>query len=256
MAYSSFCYCNHACYSLLVLRVLCEITFLVLLSFLVVYSKDINSLIDDSFSKEITFKIKSYNYYNYYNLADSEFCINYKNKYLNNNTNIISDVSFFKENLKDFQSQINLSKIFLIIVLVLSCISVLNSICTSILYEWSISGDYENECRFCCYDLTGIKFAVFLLFGIIYLFFFLIGVNNFNKKFFNDFMEFFKSCDIATVKLKLFEEIKDYIDISVLLVIIGFSIKVSINIFYLIFECYTHKKEMEEFEKKPHAIYW
>lgn len=256
MAYSSCCYYNHTCYSLLVLRVLCEIVFLVLLSFLIVYSKDINSSIDDSFSKEITFKIKSYNYYNYYNLANSEFCINYKNKYLNNNTNIISDVSFFKENLKDFQSQINLSKIFLIIVLVLSCISVLNSICTSILYEWSISGDYENECRFCCYELTGIKFAVFLLFGIIYLCFFLIGVNNFNKKFFNDFMEFFKSCDIANINLKLFEEIKNYIDISVLIVIIGFSIKVSINIIYLTCEYFTHKKEMEEFEEKPHAISW
>lgn len=69
-------------------------------------------------------------------------------------------------------------------------------------------------------------------------------------------MEFFKSCDIATINLKLFEEIKDYIYISVLLVIIGFSIKVSINIIYLTFEYYTHKKEMEEFEQKPHAIYW
>ena len=68
MAYSSCCYYNDTCYSLLVLRVLCEIVFLVLLSFLIVYSKDINSSIDDSFSKEITFKIKSYNYYNYYNL--------------------------------------------------------------------------------------------------------------------------------------------------------------------------------------------
>ena len=33
MAYSSCCYCNNACYSLLIIRVLCEITFLVLLSF-------------------------------------------------------------------------------------------------------------------------------------------------------------------------------------------------------------------------------
>ena len=69
-------------------------------------------------------------------------------------------------------------------------------------------------------------------------------------------MEFFKSCDIANINLKLFEEIKNYIDISVLLVIIGFSIKVSINIIYLTCEYFTHKKEMEEFEEKPHAISW
>ena len=248
MAYSSICYCNNACYSLLIIRVLCEITVLVLLSFLIVYSKNINSLIDDSFSKEITFKNKSYNYL--YNLDNSEFCTSYKNKYLNNNTKIISDVSFFKEKFTFFKNIINISKIFLIIVLVLSCISVLNSICTSILYEYSLSNDYEDECRFCCYKLTGIKFIGFLLFGIIYLSLFLIGVNKFNKKFFNDFMNFFKSCDIATINIKFYEEINNYIDKSVLFAIIGFSIKICINIIYLIFEYYTHKKEIEEEEKK------
>ena len=250
MAYSSFCYCNNACYSLLIIRVLCEITVLVLLSFLIVYSKNINSLIDDSFSKEITFKNKSYNYLYHCNLDNSEFCTSYKNKYLNNNTKIIADVSFFKEKFKNFKNTINLSKIFLIIVLVLSCISVLNSICTSILYEYSLSNDYEDECRFCCYKLTGIKFMTFLVFGIFYLCFFFIGVNKFNKQFFNDFMEFFKSCDIAIINLKFFEEINNYIDKSVLFVIIGFSVKVCINIIYLIFEFYTHKKEEEKEDKK------
>jgi hypothetical protein len=255
MAYSSCFYCYEACYSLLIIRVLCEIAFLLLLSFLVIYSKDINSLIDDSFSKEITFKIESYNYYLYHqNLDNSEFCTNYKNKYLNNDTKIISDVSFFKVNLKDFQRRINLSKIFLIIVLVLSCISVLNSICTSILYEWSISGDYEHECKFCCYKLTGCKFVAFLIFGFFYLGFFLIGVIKFNKKFFNDFMEFFKSCEIANINMKVFEEIKNYIDISVILLIIGFSIKVCINIIYLTYECYTHKKEEEAENNKTVII--
>ena len=63
-------------------------------------------------------------------------------------------------------------------------------------------------------------------------------------------MEFFKSCEIATINMKVFEEIKNYIDISVILVIIGFSIKVCINIIYLIFEFYTHKKEEEKEDKK------
>ena len=164
-------YCSNTCYSLLILRALCEITLLVLLCFLVVYSKDINSLIDISYSTEITSKIDTYSYL-YHNSDNSEFCINYKNKYLNKTINMISDVSYFKVSFEDFQSQIKLSKIFLIIVLVISCISVLNSICTTFLYEWSISGDYQEECRHCCYKITGFKFIIFILFGILYLCFF------------------------------------------------------------------------------------
>lgn len=54
--------------------------------------------------------------------------------------------------------------------------------------------------------------------------------------------------------MKVFEEIKTYIDISVILVIIGFSIKVCINIIYLTFECYTHKKEEEAERNKTEII--
>lgn len=237
-------YCSNTCYSLLILRALCEITLLVLLCFLVVYSKDINSLIDISYSTEITSKIDTYSYL-YHNSDNSEFCINYKNKYLNKTINMISDVSYFKVSFEDFQSQITLSKIFLIIVLVISCISVLNSICTTFLYEWSISGDYQEECRHCCYKITGFKFIIFILFGILYLCFFLVGVNNFKNEFFNDFMEFFKSCDIYTINIELFEEIKNYIDKSVYFVIFGFSIKVGINILFIVFEHRRHKKEEE-----------
>ena len=58
-------------------------------------------------------------------------------------------------------------------------------------------------------------------------------------------MEFFKSCDIYTINIELFEEIKNYIDKSVYFVIIGFSIKVCINIIFIVFEHHKHKKEEE-----------
>ena len=196
-------------------------------------------------STKITFKNNSYSYFYQY-LDKSEFCTDYKNKYFKNTINIVSDVAYFKNNFENFQDKIFISKIFLIIVLVLSCISVLNSSCTIYLYDCSFSGDYEHEWKHCCFGITGIKFTFFLPFGILYLCFFIVGEIIFKKEFFNDFMEFFKSCNIAAVNNVLFEEINNYIGKSLLLGVIGFSIKIVINIIFLSYELHRIKKEKEE----------
>ena len=59
-------------------------------------------------------------------------------------------------------------------------------------------------------------------------------------------MEFFKSCNIAAVNNVLFEEINNYIGKSLLFGVIGFSIKIVINIIFLSYELHRIKKEKEE----------
>ncbi len=61
-------------------------------------------------------------------------------KYFNNAINKISDVSSFNDSLNEFKNQIIIDKIILIIFLVLSCISVYNSILTGIFYLVSWNG--------------------------------------------------------------------------------------------------------------------
>ena len=69
------------------------------------------------------------------------------------------------------------------------------------------------------------------------------------KEFFNDFIEFFKSCNVTTINMKVFEEIKNYIDLSILLIIIELSIKIGYNIIYSSYDGYKHIKiEIEEGE--------
>ena len=238
---SGCCFCfGKTCYSIMILRIFSEATFLGLLIALVIFYSNINELIEKILFLEITFKK---DVFLFKSLENSDFCTNYVTKYLNNTIKIISDVAYFKDNYESFQSKISISKIFLIIVLVLSCISVLNSICSTILYEFSLSGDSEDECGNCCFIIILIKFCVFLIFGIIYLCFFFISENNFKNEFFDNFINFFISCDIVKVDNQLFKDLNELISRSVLFVIIGFSIKIVVNIIFLTEEICKYKHD-------------
>ena len=238
---SGCCFCfGNTCYSIMILRILSEATFLGLLIALVIFYKNIDNLIDKSLVLEITFKK---DILNFKSLENSDFCTNYRNKYLNDTINLISDVAYFKENYEEFQNKLNISKIFLIIVLVLSFISVLNSICSTILYEFSLSGDSEDECGNCCFIIILIKFFIFLIFGTIYLCLFFIFENKFKSEFFNNFINFFISCDIVKVDNQLFKDLNYYINKSVLFIIIGFSIKIFANIIFLTEEICKYKHD-------------
>lgn len=224
---------------ILVLRVLGELSLLAILSIIVVYSNIIQTSISDCYDTKITFKIN--------NIQNSDFCVDYRDKYFNNTINKISDVSSFNDSLNDFKNRMFIDKIFLIILLVLSCISVYNSILTGIFYQVSWNEEIDEYPGNKCFIVTGIKFIIFLILFAFFLFFHLYGKIKFKEEFLDDILKFFDLC-LVDKNFNSFSDLDEYLNRITLLSIIGFSIKFIINILFIIFEIFRYIYNRDEYK--------
>ena len=115
---------------------------------------------------------------------------------------------------------------------------------SSIFYELNSTCLPEDYLGNSCLKITVIEFFIFLIFSILPICFFILGQLKLKNDFFNDFMDFFKTCEMVSINEEFFEVVNYYIDKSFLLILIGFSRKISINIIFLGYVLYKYKNKI------------